>query len=442
MRVLWICNIMLPAVAEHLGLQGSPKEGWVAGLCDTVLARQAENEIELHVAFPVSGELDGCSGQIERNARFYYHGFYEDMLHAEKGDPQLKKRLAEILNRVQPHVVHCFGTEYEHTLAALQSGYDRGRILVGVQGICAHIARYYMADLPRKVQCSATFRDAVKRDSLRRQQRNYIRRGMREQEIIRLAYNVTGRTEFDRKYVGQLNKNARYFKMNETLRPCFYEGKWSRESCVPHRIFVSQADYPLKGLHYLLLAAGRLQQRYPDLEIHVAGNSLVNYRTVKDKIKISAYGKYLRQLIMEQKLEGRIAFLGKRTAEEMREEYLHCGLFLCCSVSENSPNSLGEAMMLGVPCAAARTGGIPSIFEDGKDGLMYQMENNNGSSENGECLQKTANALECVICQIWEHSAETDEFCRNARKHAEKTHDKEANYQQMTEIYAKIAGEK
>ena len=31
MRVLWVCNIMLPALAEALGQEYSVREGWLSG---------------------------------------------------------------------------------------------------------------------------------------------------------------------------------------------------------------------------------------------------------------------------------------------------------------------------------------------------------------------------------------------------------------------------
>lgn len=37
MRILWVCNIMLPMVAEHLGKEASNKEGWLTGLADMIL---------------------------------------------------------------------------------------------------------------------------------------------------------------------------------------------------------------------------------------------------------------------------------------------------------------------------------------------------------------------------------------------------------------------
>ena len=57
-NVLWLCNFMLPMVAEKLGLEVTNKEGWVNGLATVLLASQ-QKEIRLSVAFPVERSLDG-----------------------------------------------------------------------------------------------------------------------------------------------------------------------------------------------------------------------------------------------------------------------------------------------------------------------------------------------------------------------------------------------
>ena len=86
MRVLWVCNIMLPVVAEHLQLEASNKEGWLTGLSTAILKHQKENQIELGVCFPVEENLGGFEQVLqvpEADARIHAFGFYEDIHRAE-----------------------------------------------------------------------------------------------------------------------------------------------------------------------------------------------------------------------------------------------------------------------------------------------------------------------------------------------------------------------
>ena len=52
MRVLWVCNIMLPVIAEALHREASNKEGWLSGLLSQIVARE-DTGMTLAVAFPV-----------------------------------------------------------------------------------------------------------------------------------------------------------------------------------------------------------------------------------------------------------------------------------------------------------------------------------------------------------------------------------------------------
>ena len=453
MRVLWLCNIMLPAVAEHFHRESSNKEGWLSGLLTAVLSHGDSNGIELAVAFPVTEKL---SRESERegttalgtlipqgDAHFLAYDFLEDTTRPDLYDPALEQELHQIVEDFKPDVVHCFGTEYPHTLALCRVFPGKDRILIGIQGLCAVYTECYFADLPKRVVHSVTFRDLVKRDTLRIQQEKFRKRGEMEKEAIRLAGNVTGRTSWDHHYTTLWHPGVTYYPMNETLRSNFYTGRWDREKCIPHSIFLSQGDYPIKGLHYMLLAMPRILEKYPDAQIYVAGNSLTAYGTWKEKLKISAYGQYLRKLIREGRLEDKIHFLGRLSATQMKEQYLRSHLFVCPSSIENSPNSLGEAMLLGMPCVSAEVGGIASIFTDGEDGILYpgfRSDKLSENTKNNNCYAISKALADACIC-MWENPEKEVQYCENARKHAAKNHDPEQNYNKMVEIYAKICND-
>ena len=429
MKVLWLCNIMIPAVAEELGLPYSNREGWLTGCYGRICG--GDGGVELGICFPVEGNPaqveERCAGKpgfrLGESGTVCY-AFEERLSSPEKYDTGMEERFLEILKDFQPDLVHIFGTEFPHTLAMVRAFGRPERTLIGIQGLCYACADAYLADLPERVVRRKTFRDWLKKDGILQQQEKFRVRGEREKEALRKTGHITGRTGFDRAETGRVNPGAEYHFMNETMRSPFYEGRWEREKAEPYSIFLSQGDYPLKGFHYVLLALGEVVGEYPKARVRVAGNSIIGNRTWKEKVKISSYGKYLLELVKSLGLEGHVEVLGKLSAQEMKAVFLRSGLFVCPSSLENSPNSMGEAMLLGVPVVAARTGGIPSMIEDGREGLLYEAGN--------------VRELAACIKRVWQEPEEAVKRAQRARIRAFDTHDGEKNYKRMLAIYREI----
>lgn len=446
MKVLWTCNFILPAIALQLGLEPTNKEGWVQGLAEQTLADQKNNQIQFGIAFPVPDSLlDQREDFFEREftvngAVVVGYGFREQTDMPHRQDPALEGRLRKILEAFRPQVVHCFGTEYPHALALCRACAQKDHLLISIQGLCTRIAKAYEANLPENVVKRFTFRDLLKQDNIALQKKKFRLRGEAEREAIQLAGNVGGRTIWDRSNAMEWNPAVRYFEMKETLRRDFYEGKWEKDACEPHSIFLSQGDYPIKGLHYVLLALPAIREAYPDVKVYVAGNNVTAYGTWKEKLKISSYGKYLRDLMKRFDLTQRVVFLGKLGSSEMKKRYLKSSLFVCPSAMENSPNSLGEAMLLGMPCVTSDVGGILSMFTDGEDGIAYQGWREETSRENGEA-ERIAGNLAAAVLKMWSDPEKEKEYCENARIHALRNHERARNYERTMEIYAKIAEE-
>ena len=426
MKVLWVCNIMIPTIARQLGVSYSSREGWLSGLLDRVVQEQVSNRIELGIAFPAGEEMGDLQRtmQLADNMSCRCYGFLENLDTPEIYDTELEKRFQEILGDFEPDILHVFGTEFPHALACIKAYGRPERTLVGIQGLCSAIAEEYMADLPAKVQRQVTLRDRIKEDSIRQQQKKFKKRGEHEKEALLLAGHIAGRTDFDREQAAKINPSAKYHFLNETLRGIFYRDRWKRTTCEPYSIFLSQGDYPLKGFHYLLQAMPRVMEQFPDTHIYVAGSNIIEVGTFKDWLKLPAYGKYLRKLIRENRLSDHVTMLGKLTAEEMKEQFLRTHLYVLPSALENSPNSLGEAMMLGVPCVAADVGGVHNLLTDGGDGMLYPAGD--------------VNALADRIIEIFTKEAIVERFSDNARKHARVNHDADQNYYRLIHIYREI----
>lgn len=419
---------MLPMVAEKLHMESNVKEGWITGILTRLIKEGKKSDIQLGIAFPANENLSHFHDVYVFNEMpVECYGFYEDMDRLDHYQTDIERRMEEIMNQFKPDIVHVFGTEYPHALAAARVCPNKDKLLVGIQGVISIYAEGYLADLPKEVYERVTFRDRLKKDSILQQQEKYRKRGEMEIKTVRLAGNITGRTDFDKNFSREVNEDAVYYPMNETMRPCFYEGAWSLENCNKHRIFVSQADYPIKGFHYLLEAMPKILKVFPDAKIYVAGNNILRGKNLLGRIKVSAYAKHLEKLIEQNNLRDKITFLGRISAEEMKKQYLECHTFLCPSVLENSPNSVAEAMLLGTPVIAARVGGIPSMITDRREGVLYTVND----------TDELANA----VIELWKDESVlplAGRLPKAAVARARAAHDPETNFERLKEIYKEI----
>jgi len=116
--------------------------------------------------------------------------------------------------------------------------------------------------------------------------------------------------------------------------------------------------------------------------------------------------------------------LGHLSAEAMKQAYLDANVFVLPSTLENSPNSLGEAMLLGLPSIGADVGGVRNLMHDGTEGIVYP---------SGDVQALTDGILDLLALE--DRAAALGEA---ARAHAMKTHDPQKNLQDLIQIYNEI----
>ena len=413
MKLLMLCN-MKPAVVQEK-LTGRKQGGlWV----DHVLSalRKQEN-LTIHVLCPGEGERarldEGCSFSLFNLGQAHVY------------QPGLEEQFGKTISDFIPDVIHIWGTEYGHTLAMVNAAEKAGilsRVVIHIQGLCSIYAGHYAEGVPHSIQVGYTLRDFLRRDNIRAQQEKFALRGALEVQALKKVRHVIGRTDWDEACTRQINPEAKYHFGNETLREQFFEGAWEYSACRKHRIFASSCAYPVKGFHYLLQAFAEVVKNYPDATLAVTGKS---YLTVDPKRR-GSYQKYLAELTKELGLEDKIEFLGGLSAEGMKENYLSANAFVLPSTIENSPNSLGEAMLLGVPCIASDVGGVTTMMTHGKEGFVYQ--------------STAPYMLAHYICKVFAMEDAATGLGRAASAHARITHDPEKNLQDLLAIYREIAG--
>lgn len=424
MRVLWVCNQCIPLVASKLNIECGNKEGWLAGLSAKLLSKEVK-DITFGICFPY--EADEGKFRAETDIALAY-GYSEDSAHPENYNPLLKERFREIYADFKPDVIHIFGTEYGHTLSACEACDNPEKILISMQGICDIYAKAYLNGIPGKVANRSTLRDFLKKDNPRIQKEKFEKRAVNERKAVAIAGNAAGRTSFDHDFVKEVHPEIKYHVLRETLRSNFYEPVSDLPVKERHSIFVTQGNYPIKGLHILLEALPKVAEEFPDLKVYVAGDIITGQQSLKRRILISSYGKYIKSLIKKGGLKENIFFTGNITGEEVKKYLLKSEIFCMPSMMENSPNSLGEAMLLKTPVIASRVGGVPDMIEDRKEGILYE------ACDAASLADELINLLRATDSD----SAELKEMIECAYKRALINHDGAANFNAMLDIYGEI----
>lgn len=367
MKILWITNILFPEAEQLLTGSGELKAsgGWMLGAAN---ALQQCKDVKLIVA-SVSPKVETLT-KLEGKQITYF------ILPMGKGNLRYNDEYCtywvQVKDAIKPDVVHIHGTEYSHGLAYMKACGSEN-VVISIQGLTSAYYYYYYGMTKKDIYMNLTFRDII-RGSILKGQRQFKQRAAYEIEMIKEAKHIIGRTSWDRARTWAINPCAEYHFCNETLRPEFYDGsKWNYNKCNKHTIFLSQAGYPIKGLHQVLKAMPIILRHYPDASIRVAGGDITKCSTLSEKLRLSGYGRYIKRLIKKNALDGKVTFTGNLNGAQMKQEYLNANVFVCPSTIENSPNSLGEAQILGTPCVASYVGGVMDMMK-GDEEHLYRFE--------------------------------------------------------------------
>ncbi len=358
MKVLWFTNVPLPAVTRRLGISGAGIGGhWMGVLRDAV---RADDGISLGVvtAFPGLPNTEFS----EDGVRYYAVG--QPRRYPAFGcRRQDLIRCAQIVEEFAPDLLHIHGTERFYGLLRSRelTGVPTVISLQGLMGPCATFTGTFGALSPTEILAATRPAELVMRLGLLWGYRDLRLAAKREVEILAAADGVLGRTDWDRAYARSRCPDAVYRPVGELLRPQFVQTRWSAGQCRRHSVIFTNAGHPRRGVETLIEAVAILRREFPDISLRLAG-------TISRR---SGYGRALRRRIVRTGLAPCTEMLGFLEGDKLARELASAHVFTICSYVENSPNSLAEAMTVGMPCVASCVGGIPSMVDHGGTGLLF-----------------------------------------------------------------------
>lgn len=363
MKVLWIINDKVVNPTQSIG--------WIQGYLDV---HYKESRFNLYVLYP---SFNIFQMKISRFNNVIFVPFYKSPLIPFTNIPKFKIgilskiHLKKIINKVKPSLMHIFGSEFEHSYYAALYFNQPNKTIVHIQGLTSEIYKWYDYKVPFLIKVLFLPNDLFK-GNIYLQKFNFFLRGLNEIKLLKFIHHVTGRTQWDHSIVKKINPHINYYHVNENLREEFYNLTTQLNKNETFTIYMSQASYPIKGIHTLIKYFGILKKRYHlDFLINVSGKSLFSNNFLYNFFYLSSYGFYVLLLTIIYNVK--INFLGRLNAKSVKIELLKSHLFISSSLIENSSNAIGEAMITRIPILASNVGGTTSLIKDQINGFIYSL---------------------------------------------------------------------
>ncbi len=247
-----------------------------------------------------------------------------------------RKALRAAFNTLRPDVVH--GQDaIGYGFATLKAAVDLP-VVLSIHGIVREELRH----LPRLVDKArtGTLRVAV------------------ERYCVGHADFLLQPTRYAEEYFGSTIR-GRIVDVGNPIADRFFAAK---PDPVPLRLLYVGAVMRRKRLLDLLEALPQARSVLPGLTLHVAGDTTDRDYRAAVAARIAALG-----------LRGVVEMLGPQSQDEVLEEYRRAAALVLPSGQETSPMVIGEAMAVGLPVVATRTGGVPYLVDHGRTGWLVDV---------------------------------------------------------------------
>ncbi|MBE6535699.1 MAG: glycosyltransferase family 4 protein [Ruminococcaceae bacterium] len=409
MKVLWVTHGIMPVMLQAMGKSAGIGGGW---LDEPARLLAADPEIELTIISPWTG-AEVLHKSLPGLEYYLVPETYMDRMK----NPGKKHRAIckELLDKIDPDVIHMHGSEFAGTLSFVEQS-DKPK-LSSIQGLISKINSDYFyggINVPSWGACLMPWNIRSYLPMKLQHARNKWRAKSEIRQMQKMDA-VVGCTRWDYTYSKMMNPNLGYYKVDYAIRKEFSQDRWTLEGCDRHTIMVSSMAVPLKGMHKAIEALALLRKKYPDAKLRVVGHNVL---AKKRKI---GYPYYLYKKAKSLGILDAIEALGPQDVNGMVNTLKSSHTFVLSSFIENGPNSMMEAMYLGVPCVCSYVGGAMQFAQEGKEALFYRFEE--------------SEILAYEIDRIWQNDDLALSLSQNAAERAKKFETFEEVYLKYKEIY-------
>lgn len=277
------------------------------------------------------------------------------------GSKEYVKIFLDVITDFKPDIIQVFGTE--NAFAEIQH-FTEIPVVLYLQGL---INPYANAFYPPGINGYNVLthlpflKNHIFGNSLLFDKKKFENQAKRELTYFKTSKYLVGRTCWDKKIANLLAPQAKYFHIDEILRPSFYEAKsWTLGKHTRLRIISTISSTIYKGLDLILKTALLLKKNFGnDFDWHVIG--------LDEQNKLVRFFEYS---LKKRFKDSNVSFLGVFPEAELIVSLQAADMFIHPSYIDNSPNSLCEAQLLGMPVISCNVGGTSTLIEDDKNGIL------------------------------------------------------------------------
>ena len=413
MNILWLTNGIMPDMADAMNMKRSYGGSW---LLEPAAALAKDEKYNLSIVTPWSGK-ESMHKKINGIDYYLIPSSYLDRM--KRPSKAFEERCRQVIEEIQPDVIHLQGSEF--AIGIPFARYKDVPKIIAIQGLIWKInADYFYGGIkvPSWLGCLMPW-NMLTYLPMRLQHARNKWRANSELEQLKLVDGVIGCTRWDNTYSRIINPNLKYYDIHYSIRKEFSQREWNIENVDRHTFLIGSMTVPLKGLHRAMEALAILIKKYPDAKIRVVGAN-----TFKSKYKIG-YTRYLYKKAKELGVLENLELLGPQDTEGMVNTMLKTHTYVLSSCIENGPNTMFEAMHLGMPCVCSYVGGAMQFAKEDEEAVFYRFEE--------------PEVLAYELDRIWENDDWAQKLSENGRKRAQGFQTMEQIYEKTLKMYDDLA---